>query len=223
MTLAIPMLNEEGNVDSVLDETFSALASWGLSLQVVCVDDGSSDGTLARLRSRAASEPRLRVEAHRSRRGYGAAIRTGLTQANTEIVGWMDGDAQYDPSDLLELEQALKGDVVAAVGVRQDRADGPIRLALGRLGTGIARTIVRERLLDADAGIKLFRASSLEPSSLRADGSYISTEALRRVRGCGEITQIPVTHRARIAGKQSGASLSVLAGLGRDFIRCNFT
>lgn len=215
------MLNEAGNVNHVLHELLDCFEPG--AIRVVCVDDGSTDATSELVQRVSAQNPWVELRTHPRRRGYGAAIATGLEGSATRIVGWMDGDGQYDPRDLLVLQHHVIDGAAAAIGTRIDRADASWRRVLGMAGTALARRITSVALEDADAGIKLFDTDRVDLDGLRSTGSYVSTEAVGRASRVGRIDQVPVNHRPRHSGHQTGASPRVLAGLVADFVRCEIS
>lgn len=218
--MVLPMLNESSSAARVVDRLFGAFETSDRALFVVCVDDGSTDQTASVLDRLQERHPRLDVVTHETCGGYGAAIRSGLARAATPIVGWMDADGQYEPADLHELIAALDGEVVGAVGVRVRRADELYRKWLGSAGTLLASLICGSNLRDADAGLKVFRSELVDLEDLRSNGSFISTEVLRRSLAVGRVAQLEIDHFPREFGEQTGASVRVLAGLVFDFVRC---
>lgn len=220
LTVVIPMLNEQGAAEGVVSELFQAFESGAYAVKVVCVNDGSTDRTQAVLDELESRNAGLVCLRHDRRQGYGAAIRTGLSAATTDLVGWMDGDGQYDPRDFHELLSRIDAGASGAIGVRTKRADPGHRRALGKVGSFVASRICGLDLVDADAGLKLFDRRTVDLSDLRSNGSYISTEVLRRASGNGYVAQVPIHHRERMSGLQTGASLRVLAHLAVDYLRC---
>src|SRR5689334_17852635 len=94
LSVLVPALNEEATIDSVLDDVLAV----DLELEVILVDDGSTDGTWRRMQNRADGE-RVRAYRHDVNRGKGAAIRTALQHARGEVVIVQDADLEYSPSE----------------------------------------------------------------------------------------------------------------------------
>lgn len=219
LTIVLPVFNEVGNVEEVVADLQAAVAPMVGSLQLVCVDDGSSDGTAQVLANEAKRWPNLCVVSHATNRGYGVAIRSGLGQASTRYVGWMDADGQYEASDVCVLFERLTiAGVAIAAGVRQQRADSLGRRLLGRVGSAVAGRIVGLRLPDADAGLKVFDSDKIAVTKLRSNGGYVSTE-LFCVGAESGVVMVPISHRSRATGAQTGASPTTLWGLILDFWR----
>src|SRR5262245_20290680 len=102
VSVVIPAFNEVGSVPGVIAEVREALARREIPAEIVVVDDGSTDGTAA-----AASAAGARVIRHRSNRGYGAALKTGIAAALHENIGMMDADGTYPAIHLPELFATL--------------------------------------------------------------------------------------------------------------------
>src|SRR5688572_13987620 len=101
--------------------------------EVIVVDDGSPDHTGELLDEMAKQFTWLKVVHHPKNRGYGGALRTGFETASKELIFYTDGDAQYDPREMLRLHQALKPEVDFVNGVKIGRSDPLHRKWIGRL------------------------------------------------------------------------------------------
>src|SRR5512138_3214581 len=121
LSVVIPLYNEEGNVEPLLAELLAALRALGRRFEVICVDDGSSDGTFAALSRAAAAEPALRVLRFRRNFGQTAAMSAGIEAARGDVIVPMDGDLQNDPADIPRLLQTLEGGHDVVSGWRKHR------------------------------------------------------------------------------------------------------
>src|SRR5205823_10384615 len=126
ISVVIPPCNEEPNVGPLLDELFSVLHRLGRSHEVICVDDGSKDGTFAKLAEYAAKEPALRAIRFRLNFGQTAAMSCGIEHARGEVIVPMDGDLQNDPADIEKLLAHLEngGAGSACVASREGQEAG---------------------------------------------------------------------------------------------------
>ena len=114
ISVVVPVRDEEDNIDTLLAEIAAALA--GRSFEVVYVDDGSADGTPARLAAARARMPGLRVLRHRRSAGQSAALVTGIRAARGTWIATLDGDGQNDPADIPSLlARAAQDDAPALV------------------------------------------------------------------------------------------------------------
>src|SRR5687768_2187962 len=99
LSVVIPFYNEARTLPSVVERLLAVdFARLGLDLEVILVDDGSTDGTRASLQSRLVDG--MRVVAHSSNRGKGAAVKTGLQVATGDLLCIQDADLEYHPKDL---------------------------------------------------------------------------------------------------------------------------
>ncbi len=205
LSLVFPACDEEPNLGPLLDFALGVAPRLAASFEVVVVDDGSRDGTAACVADRAARDPRVRLVRHPSNRGYGAALRTGLREARGELVFFSDADLQFDLRELESLlAQVPRYDVVA--GWRIARRDPPLRRLLAWGWNGLVRLLFGLRIRDVDCAFKLFRRHVIDAIPIASIGAFVNTEILLRARAAGyRIHQVPVSHRPRRHGRQTGA------------------
>lgn len=120
LSVVVPVHNEAGNIDPLLDETHVALEG-RLDFEVIYVNDGSTDNSAAELQAAGVSYPRLRVITHRKACGQSTAVRTGVKAAIAPWIATLDGDGQNDPADIPRMMAA----------VRSASADKPLRMVAG--------------------------------------------------------------------------------------------
>src|SRR5690242_2519869 len=106
VTVVFPAYNDAGTIPSMVLVALRTLPLITDDYEILVVNDGSHDYTAEILADLAALCPPLRVIAHPHNRGYGAALRTGFEQASKEWIFYTDGDAQYDPHELVQLAEA---------------------------------------------------------------------------------------------------------------------
>jgi glycosyltransferase involved in cell wall biosynthesis len=220
-----PAHDEAENIEALVEEAVEALEGLAEQYEIICVDDGSTDGTAAIADRLVAERPGVvRVVHHPVNRGYGAAVRSGLGAARHPLVGFTDGDRQFRVADLGRLLGRLTAadaagqpvDVVAGYRIR--RADPALRLAYARIYRACLRVFFGLTVRDPDCACKLFRASALRDVRLESGGAFLSAELLVKIeqRG-GRIVEQGVPHYPRIAGRASGADPRVVARAVRDF------
>jgi glycosyltransferase involved in cell wall biosynthesis len=157
ITIVVPVFNEEKGVAGVL-ERLSAL-DLGAPLEVIAVDDGSSDGTPRALADCARRIPNLRVITHRVNQGYGAALKTGFTHARSEVVVITDADGTYPEDKIRELIACIDDGAEMAVGARTGddvnipSVRKPAKLFLKHLASFLAGTPIP----DLNSGLRAFR------------------------------------------------------------------
>jgi glycosyltransferase involved in cell wall biosynthesis len=220
LTFFFPAFNEEENVERTVEE---ALARIGPlvegSIEVLVVDDGSSDRTPQLADALAAADPRVRVH-HQPNRGYGGALKAGFAHARGELVCFSDGDLQFDLAEMGRLLERL-GDtqdrVDAVIGYRIKRRDPFHRIFIAKTYNAIVSVAFALRVRDIDCAMKLFRRSVFDGLRLDADGPFLSAEMLVKLRARGvRMAQVGVNHYPRAAGTNTGASFGKILRTFRD-------
>lgn len=216
LTVVLPCLNEEDNVVPAVAEALVAAGLCASGVEVVVVDDGSTDATRERAMALAGADERVRVVVHDANRGYGAAVRSGIDAARMPWILLTDGDRQFDLHDLVDLLPLAAGhDLVA--GYRIDRQDTVGRRAAGRAWSWLTRRTFGFGVMDVDCAFKLVRTRSVQRLELTSDGAMVSAELLARgVRDGWEIAEMGVHHRPRTAGEPSGGNARVVLRAFRE-------
>ncbi len=219
LSFFFPAYNEKASVEAVVREGLEVLPHYADEVEVIVVDDGSTDGT-GEIADRLASEdPRVRVVHHRPNRGYGGAVRSGLASARMDHVFFTDGDRQFRIEDIGRLIPRLE-DADIVVGYRAERADPPRRIFIAWVYNTLIRLLFAAPFRDVDCAFKLFRREVFERVPLdrvRSNGAFFSPEHLLVLRAAGvRIAQVPVPHYPRMEGDEKGATLRVVARAIRD-------
>jgi len=107
LSVVIPCFNEARTLQSCVDSVL-AIQDDSLRLQLIVVDDASSDGSHTIAQGIAAAHPEVVVLRHEQNRGKGAALRTGIARASGDFVAIQDADLEYDPQDLVRLVSVLR-------------------------------------------------------------------------------------------------------------------
>lgn len=218
LSVVVPCFNEQGNVARVVVQAAEVGRRLCGELEILVVDDGSTDDTPSVLQALSTEIPELSVVTHSYNRGYGAAVRSGLDRARMDYVFLTDGDGQFD---LEELPAALRmldaHDVVA--GYRLHRRDGWWRALWGRSWTALVNGFLGLQVRDANCAFKLVPRSLLRAIELRSDGALISAELLFEAKRFElRIGQCGVSHYPRRTGRQTGATPRVIATAFRELL-----
>ena len=221
----MPVYNEVATVKQAIDEVLAA--DIGMDIELIVVDDGSTDGTLEIL-DRTDWPPRVRVIKHGRNQGKGAAVRTALKEARGEFSAIFDADLEYDPEDLAALLPALtQGRSNAVFGVRafDGYTSHSFLFVLGNRGvTLVANILFNVYLRDLMTCHKAIRTEVFQDLPLEASGFAIEPEIAARLLQRGErIFEVPVHYKAR--GSDEGKKLTAMDGLRvvATLVRCRFT
>lgn len=168
ISYVLPIYNEASALDHLFATLIPAIEEIEPRWELVCVDDGSRDDSLARLRAAAAAEPRIRVEALPANRGKGAAVRMGMLRASGALRIFMDADLSTDLAALRPMISALEGDADVVVGNRRAARSAIterqpwVRELLGRGFQWVASRAFAPGIEDLTCGFKGFRATAVE-------------------------------------------------------------
>jgi glycosyltransferase involved in cell wall biosynthesis len=216
LSIVLPCFDEAPNVERAIDEATAAGERFADAHEVLVVDDGSSDDTLALAQARTEPDPRVRVLAHEENRGYGAALRTGFDAARLQWIFLTDADLQFDMDELSRfVPVAPSADIVA--GYRLERADPPYRLVNAAAWNFLVRRLFDVPVRDVDCAFKLMRRELVQSLPLTTEGAMVSTELITRAHAAGaRIAELGVHHHPRTAGRPSGASPRVVLRAFRE-------
>lgn len=152
ITVVIPAYNEEEGIESTLAQLKAVMARQDIPYDIIVVDDGSTDGTAEVVRN----TPGVRLVQHHTNRGYGAAIKTGIRQANHDWIAIIDADGTYPPQAIQYLIAEMDGyDMI--VGARSERdiplARRPAKWFIAKLAEYLSET----EIPDLNSGLRVFR------------------------------------------------------------------
>ncbi|MSO93863.1 MAG: glycosyltransferase [Rhodospirillales bacterium] len=215
ISVVVPVLNEQDNVDSLIREIRAALDGRE-SFEIVYVDDGSTDETLRRLEAIARSGAPLRIIKHARRCGQSAALASGIRAATGGIVVTLDGDGQNDPADIPALLRRFEGekgqagaDFLLVAGFRRHRMDTWVKRCSSRIANTVRARLLGDATADTGCGLKIFtRAAFMDLP--RFDHMHRFLPALMLRRG-GRVVSVPVNHRPRAKGRSKYGTFDRLA------------
>jgi glycosyltransferase involved in cell wall biosynthesis len=222
VTVIMPVFNERERVERAV----GALLDAGVAddLEVLIVDDGSTDGTREILGNNNWPE-RVRVVYHDRNRGKGAAIRTALQEARGTYSTIMDADLEYEPGDIPTLLEPLRnGNARAVFGTRafQSHSAFSFWYVVGnRAVTFAANLLFNSWISDMMTGQKAMSTELFRSLDLREGGFAIEAEITARLLRKGiRIYEVPVDYTAR--GREEGKKLTAVDGLRvlRTLVRC---
>ena len=221
ISLVMPAHDEADNIEPVVTEAVPALAAVSDDFEIIVVDDGSKDDTAGVTRRLMETEPHLRLVQHPVNKGFGAAVLTGFTSATKDWILYSDADRQFVLAELANFVPfTAQADLIA--GYRAPRRDPFLRVLYGKGWSMLCTLFFGYTVRDVDCGFKLLRRKIIDQLADKIDsrGATFSIEWLVRAKRAGfRFVELPVTHRPRVAGSQSGARLSVITRAFRELFR----
>jgi dolichol-phosphate mannosyltransferase len=228
--LVVPTLDETGNIDRVLSELTAALSEQPYEYEIVVVDDGSTDGTVEKVRGWAKLDPRIRLLSRVGERGLAGAVLYGWSQTRANLLGVIDADMQHPPALLPELLKATEQADIA-IASRYARNHGtkgwnPVRAAVSRLSTLAAAPLISKKNLgvtDPMSGFFVIHRRCIEGLTFQATGFKLLLEILVRGR-IRTAQEIPYHFGLRQAGRSKANVtvafhyLGLLGRLSRDLV-----
>ena len=230
LSLVVPTLNEAGNIDKLLTALTDALRETPYEYEIVVVDDGSTDGTVERVRDWTKRDARVRLFSRTGERGLAGAVLYGWGQSRANLLGVIDADLQHPPELLPELlKRTEHADI--AIASRYARNQGtkgwnPLRAAVSRLSTLAAAPLISKKNLqvtDPMSGFFVIRRRCIEGLTFQTTGFKLLLEILvrGRIRTVGEV---PYQFGLRRAGRSKASAsvafhyLHLLGRLSRDLV-----
>ena len=219
LSIVLPCLNEEKNIRLTVGNLQQWFLASGIDGDIIVVNDGSTDGTPQILEEMKREMPKLTVVTHPMNSGYGAAVRSGCDVATGDVMGFMDSDGQFDPTDF-DLLIPLLDKYPFATGRRRHRADPLMRKVNAKLFGFLSFLILGIWVRDVNCAMKLWKReiwTSIRPTF--ATGALVNAEIFYRLKRAGlRYGQVDVKHFPRQFGIQTGAKLSVILRMLRELV-----
>ena len=216
ISVVIPVYNEEENLKALRDRLSPVMQGMGRPYEIVLVDDGSRDGSLAILMNFAASDPHFRVVELTRNYGQHAAILAGFSIVRGEIVITMDADLQNPPEEIPRLVDTMEKGSYDVVGtIRRQRKDSLLRTLPSRIINVVARRITKVRMTDWGCMLRAYRRHIVDHmSACREHATFIPALATYFSK---RVTEIEVGHEERFGGT-SNYSMWKLVNLQFDLV-----
>ena len=197
ISVVAPLWNEELNVRPLADQVFAALRGESRPLELILVDDASTDGTWEKILEAQRADPRVRAVRHTRNSGQSAALWTGFSLSRGSIIATLDGDLQNDPADFPRLLEALSSaDLVC--GVRTRRMDNWVRRISSKIARAARKLVLGVDFRDSGCNLRVFKRSVLQ-ALFPFDGLHRFMPIV--AQGAGAVViELAVNHRPRIAG-----------------------
>ncbi|MDA0265642.1 MAG: glycosyltransferase family 2 protein [Cyanobacteria bacterium] len=209
LSVVVPIYNERDSIPALLSVIQDSLEKIYISHEIICVDDGSNDGSADLLREYAQKHDNLTALLLRRNYGQTPAMAAGFEKARGKVIITMDGDLQNDPADMVKLLEKLNEGYDLVSGWRKHRQDNKVtRLLPSKIANWLIGLVTEVKLHDYGCSLKAYRAELVRDMNLYGE-LHRFLPALAFIEGA-RITEIPVNHYARKFGSSK-------YGLGRTF------
>ncbi|PNW38834.1 UNVERIFIED_CONTAM: glycosyl transferase [Euhalothece sp. KZN 001] len=215
VSVIVPIYNEVESLEALVDSIAQTLIPTQRPYEVICVDDGSKDGSTALLKTLAQSRKDLSAVILRRNYGQTAAMAAGFHQAQGQFIISLDADLQNDPTDIPQLLAKLEEGYDLVSGWRKYRQDAALtRLLPSKIANWLIGKVTNVRIHDYGCSLKGYRGELLADMNLYGE-LHRFLPALAFIEGA-KITEIPVKHHPRRYGSSKyglGRTLRVLMDL----------
>jgi len=212
MSVVIPVMNEEENIQPVYHEVSSVLKQLFSDYEIIFVNDGSTDNSLLEMLKIKQADPKVKVIDLRRNFGQSAAMRAGFDYASKELVCYIDGDMQIDFNELPLFLKEIENGADAVTGWRWKRKDTFFKRFFSLFARQLRKFFLGTQLHDYGCPFKVFKKECLEDLELFGEmHRYIPP--MLRWKGYN-VSEVKITHRPRIHGKTKYN----ITRLGRGFL-----
>ncbi|MEQ1904655.1 MAG: glycosyltransferase family 2 protein [Pirellulaceae bacterium] len=199
VSILIPVYNEAHSLPQLLDELHAVSRTRAIDMEVVVVDDGSTDETWSTIKKLASQHAQLIGLKLTKNFGKSAALAAAVDNSRHDLIVTIDGDLQDDPQEIPRLLDELAQDHDVVVGWKQKRQDRISKRFLSRGFNFFVGTCSRVWLHDHNSGFKAFRRDVFRDVDL-APGMHRFLPILAAKNGF-RVAEIPVHHRPRLHGR----------------------
>ncbi len=212
ISIVVPLFNESENVLPLVRRIFEVFGAEPGLMEVVLVDDGSTEATWQQMLAARELHPKIRCLRHQRRSGQSAALWTGFLASRGQVICTLDGDLQNDPADLIPMLQKLK-DCDLVCGVRVKRQDHALRRASSVIARWARKAVLRVDFQDTGCNLRAFKRAVLR-KLFPFDGLHRFMPVVAHAAGT-VVLEVPVSHQPRHSGK---SKYGVWNRLGRGIV-----
>lgn len=218
LSIVIPAYNEEDGIASIVERVLSvapALEASGAALELIVVDDGSRDRTA----EIAGGYPQVRLVRHPTNHGYGAALKTGFSQARGGWLGFLDADGTYPPEHfpaLLEAAHKAGADLVIGSRMAGTESEMPLSRRVGNIFFATLVSLIgNHRISDSASGMRIIRRDVLGRLYPLPDGlNFTPVMSTRAIHEELRMVEVPIPYAERL-----GRSKLTIVGDGTRFLQ----
>lgn len=197
ISIIIPVYNEEENLIPLTQGLFEIMYGLGQEFEVIFIDDGSTDKSLATMRDLQKNHPQIRIIKLEHNCGQTAAFDCGFRVTKGDIIVTMDADLQNDPQDIPKLIETLK-DCDMVYGWRKQRQDPFLKLAASKIANYVRNKLTGEDIKDVGCSLKAYKRQCLNKLKLY-NGMHRFLPTLVKLEGF-KVKEVEVSHHPRKYG-----------------------
>lgn len=198
-TVIVPVYNEEDNIYNLEKAFAEFLPKCSSKACVLFVNDGSKDGSMARIAEICSRNADFYYMSFVKNAGLSAAIKAGFDYAESELVGYMDADLQTTPEDFNLLLERIDGKSMV-IGIRANRKDTGFKRFQSKFANGFRKMMTHDGATDTGCPLKVLRTDVAKRIPM-FKGMHRFLPALVLLQDGGSYEQVPVRHFPRVAGK----------------------
>ena len=215
LSVFFPCYNEEKNIKNTINKAVPVLKKIAQKWEIILINDGSKDNTAKVLDQIKKEYPtQTKIVTHNPNRGYGAAFKSGVYNAQYEWIAFTDADGQFDFTEVTKLikkQQLTKADII--IGYYLARQVSKMAIITSKIWELIVFILFGLHVTDIDCGFKLISKKIIDtiPKLEAERGAFINSEFLIKTKRAGfKIVEIGVHHYPRIEGKATGRNIKVM-------------
>jgi glycosyltransferase involved in cell wall biosynthesis len=181
LSIFMPFYNDAGTVEYMISSAFEFGSILSADLEVIAVNDGSTDNTQEMLNKVKEKYPDLIIVEHDKNKGYGGALITGINHTTKSWVFYTDGDAQYH-LDQLECLWNIKNGKDIVNGFKLNRSDSKFRHLVGVSYSWLLKQLFKTPIRDIDCDYRLIRGKLLRSLDLTYTSGAITIELIKKLQ-----------------------------------------
>lgn len=194
--------NDAPTIGGLVEKANMILSRYASDYEIIVVNDGSWDESLAVLKDTQKRISKLKIVNHLKNKGYGGALRSGFEAAKKDLVFYTDGDGQYDVSELPLLLGCLTDDIDVVNGIKINRQDTNTRIVIGNAYKSLVRNLFDLPIYDVDCDFRLIRNRFMKRVVLSINSGAVCVELVKKLQLSGaRFREVSVHHYPRLHGQ----------------------
>lgn len=219
ITFFFPAYFDEKTIPSLVKETNTILEKSKRDYEIIIIDDNSTDNTSKIADKLAVKMKKVRVIHNKENKGYGGTLTIGFSNAKKNLIGFTDGDGQFEVKNLTKFLKTIeKTDIV--IGYRKNRTEGLTRKIFHKSYKIYLFLALGMKLKDPDCGFKLLKRKDFKKIKPNSKSGFFSAEMLYNAQKKGlKIKEIPLKHLPRKFGKSKCFTIKEIFTMGIEVFK----